>query len=44
MSMTEVKHQLAAHIGVQRLNDDLFKKVYQNLKNRFFLRNFRLLM
>ena len=34
MSMTEVKHQLASHIGVQRLNDDLFKKVYQNLKNR----------
>ena len=34
MSMTEVKYKLAEHIGVQRLNDDLFKKVYQNLKNR----------
>lgn len=34
MSMLEVKHRLAKFISVAKLNDELFKKVYQNLKNR----------
>ena len=33
MSMLEMRKQLANFIGVQRLNEDLFKKIYQNLKN-----------